>query len=108
MVGPVLVVELHKLHWIGLDVDPEVAQVRDGVCHGLEEDDGASHLVNVDVVIQRENRSQAESSHEGDGVPQDQDKDEDGVEDESPAASPRDEVEDVGDLLLVIFSSDEH
>ena len=39
--GPVLVVQLHKLHRIGSDVDGKVANVRQGVRQGLEEDDGA-------------------------------------------------------------------
>ena len=49
---PVVIVEEKKLHWIWLHVDGKVAEVGNRVDGGLEEDDDAGDLVDVDVVLQ--------------------------------------------------------
>ena len=53
--SPVIVVEENKLHWIWLHVDGIVAEVGNRMDAGLEEDDDAGDLVDVDVVLQWKN-----------------------------------------------------
>ena len=62
------------------DVEVEVEQVHDGVEPGLEEDEVAHHLVQVDVMVQREDVGQAQFSEFGDGVTKHEDQNDHRVE----------------------------
>ena len=69
---PISVGKLDELDGVGLDVDGKVGEMAGGVQDGLEEDEEADKLVKVDVVIQRKNGGQSESSEYCDGVPENQ------------------------------------
>ena len=77
---PVFVGELDKLDWVGLDVDCYVDQMAHGVDNGLDEDEDTNQLVKVDVVIQGNDGGQSKLPEKGDGVPEDQSKDQDCIE----------------------------
>ena len=53
--------------------------MHDGVYPGLHEDEVADDLVQVDVVVQREDGPESEFSHDCDSVAEDQDQDQHGV-----------------------------
>ena len=58
----------------------EVDKVHDAMEPGLEEDDGAGDLVQVDVLVQREDLDKAELAEEGDKVAEDEEQDHHGIE----------------------------
>ena len=58
----------------------EVADVHDGVEPGLEEDEDSEELVDVDVVVEREEESEPELSEFGDHVAVNEQEDQAGVE----------------------------
>ena len=70
--------------------------MHEGVEPGLDEDDAAHQLVEVDVVVEGEDGGEAEVAEDGDGVAEDEHEDEDGVEEEGAAARPGQQVEGVG------------
>ena len=57
--------------------------MHDRVDYGLDEDDPSDHLVDVDVVVQREDRGEAHIAEDGDGVAEDEYQYHDRVEEES-------------------------
>ena len=58
----------------------KVADVHDGVEPGLEEDEDSEELVDVDVVVEREEESEPELSEFGDHVAVNEQEDQAGVE----------------------------
>ena len=70
--------------------------MHEGVEPGLDEDDAAHQLMEVDVVVEGEDGGEAEVAEDGDGVAEDEHEDEDGVEEEGAAARPGQQVEGVG------------
>ena len=61
---------MDKLDGVWLHVDGKVGQMTAGVKHGLEEDEEPDQLVEIDVVVQREDGGQPEPPEDGDGVPE--------------------------------------
>ena len=53
-----------------MDVNSEVGQMTAGVEQGLEEDEEPDQLVEIDVVVEREDGGQPEPPEDGDGVPE--------------------------------------
>ena len=66
MRSPVVVIEKDKVYWVWLHIDGKVAQVGNGVEDSLDEDDDAGHLVDVDVVLKREDSREANPRQQGD------------------------------------------
>ena len=71
-IRPVAVVEEHKLYRVRLYIHRKVAQMGEGVNGSQEEDDGADHLVQVDVVVQREYLRESKTCQCRDRFPQNQ------------------------------------
>ena len=70
---PVVIGEENKLHWIWLHIDGKVAEVGNRVDGGLEEDDDAGDLVDVDVVLQWKDSRKADPGQRSDCLPQHKD-----------------------------------
>ena len=70
----------HSLIDVILKALTKVAQMHDGMKPGLEEDDVADQLVQVDVIVQGEDGGQPQLAALGNGVAQDQHQDQHRVE----------------------------
>ena len=95
MSPPVDVIHVDEPDWIWLDVDGKVEEVAHGVYEGLDKDDGARDLVQIYVVVERKNLGQAKSSKSGDGLPKNEDENENAVDKERFSAGSRDHVEEI-------------
>lgn len=68
---PIWTCELEKLDWVWLNIDSEVDEVHDGMEPSLDKDESANKFVEVDVVVQRQDRGQTQVSEHGDAVSED-------------------------------------
>ena len=93
---PVWASQLEKLDWVRLEIDGKVTEVHDGMEPGLGEDHPTDQLVEVDVVIQGQDRGQTQVPEACDGEAENQYQDHHGVEEESPATGSGQKVERVG------------
>ena len=87
----------------GLQVLTEITKVHDSVKPGLAENHQSSHFVEKDVVVERQHFYKAHPPHQCDGVPQDEEENDDRIEVQAKSIRPREHEEVVwlGAITLV-------